>query len=226
MRNALLFLLLAGAAGVMGLARPHHFDIARGKIAQMVPGLAPSVPEPSLAASPWAIALIEAAASQIGTTTIYDGSYAKLAFPGGDVPRERGVCTDVVIRALRDAHRLDLQELVNADMKAAFSAYPQNWGLTRPDPNIDHRRVPNLRRFFERAGTALPHPGPDTRFLPGDVVTWVLAPGVPHIGIVSDRAAPGSDRPLIIHNVGAGARIEDVLFDYVLTGHYRLEGKL
>ena len=131
-----------------------------------------------------------------------------------------------MIRALRDAHGLDLQRAVHEDMKRAFRDYPANWGLTRPDRNIDHRRVPNLRRFFARKGAALPAPNEDTAFLPGDLVTWTLGPGLPHIGIVSNRLVPGTDRPLIIHNVGAGARIEDFLMRYPMTGHYRIEGKL
>lgn len=173
-------------------------------------------------ADPWSSALIAAARDQIGVTVIYDGAYQSIPYPGGDIDRRRGVCTDVLIRALRDAHGFDLQKVVHEDMSRAFSAYPAIWGLTRPDDNIDHRRVPNLRRYFERQGAALPAPGPDTTFLPGDIVTFTLGPGTPHIGIVSDRMAQGGTRPLILHNVGAGTQEEDFLTRYPMTGHYRL----
>lgn len=167
--------------------------------------------------------LVVAARRQVGVTTIYDGSYRVLAYPGGDVPSERGVCTDVIVRALRTARALDLQKLVHEDMRANFSAYPsqRRWGMTRPDANIDHRRVPNLMKYFERAGDSRPVSRLATDYLPGDFVTWDLGGGVPHIGIVSDRRA-GDGVPLVIHNIGAGAREDDILFRYVITGHFRL----
>ena len=164
--------------------------------------------------------VLEGAYQQIGKTTIYDGTYRRLAFPGGDVPLERGVCTDVIVRAYRHAG-LDLQLLVNQDMMRAFNAYPQLWGLSRPDSNIDHRRVPNLAAFFKRHGTTLPISTRAGDYAAGDIVTWLLASGVPHIGFVADRRAGGG--PLIIHNIGAGARAEDVLFSYSITGHYRYD---
>ena len=207
--SVLRFARLLGVSGLLALT-----------LLRAVPGAA----EPQ--ASEWSTRLISAAQQQIGVTTIYDGAYQSLAYPGGDIARDRGVCTDVVIRALRDAHGIDLQQVVHRDMKRAFGQYPKIWGLKRPDRNIDHRRVPNLRRFFARHGAELPPPTPDSRFLPGDLVTWTLGPGLPHIGIVSDRLVPGTTRPLIIHNVGAGARIEDFLLRYPMTGHYRVEGKL
>jgi uncharacterized protein YijF (DUF1287 family) len=172
---------------------------------------------------PWARALIDAGRGQIGETVIYDGGYVGLDYPMGDLPRERGVCTDVVIRALRDAHGIDLQQLVHEDMQRDFRAYPNNWGLSRTDRNIDHRRVPNLRSFFRRQGAALPLSSDPGAYQPGDLVTWLLPGNLPHIGIVSDRAVPGTNRPLIIHNVGAGTREEDVLFAYEITGQYRLQ---
>ena len=224
-KTALLLLLLAGlGAGALSLAKPHHLLIAQARIADVLPAATPT--PATLPASPWATALIAAAENQIGVTTIYDGSYQRLSYPGGDVPPERGVCTDVIIRALRAAHGIDLQARVHNDMRGAFSAYPQNWGLSRHDPNIDHRRVPNLRRYFTRRGAALPAPTPDTAFRPGDLVTWTLGPGLPHIGIVSDRLVPGTDRPLILHNVGAGTRLDDFLLSYPMTGHYRLENRI
>ena len=165
--------------------------------------------------------LAEAARDQIGVTVTYDPAYSALAFPGGDLPRDRGVCTDVVIRALRDAWEIDLQLAVHRDMKADFGAYPSLWGLTRTDRNIDHRRVPNLQTLLTRIGADLPLTDAPTPYLPGDIVTWTLPGNLSHIGIVSDRrTAEGT--PLILHNIGAGAREEDILFAYPMTGHFRI----
>ena len=176
---------------------------------------------PALAAASEPSRLTEAAREQVGVTVTYDPAYVALEFPGGDLPRDRGVCTDVVIRALRDGWGIDLQLAVNRDMKAEFAAYPALWGLSRPDRNIDHRRVPNLQVLLARVGAELPLMDAPTAWLPGDIVTWTLPGGLPHIGIVSDRrAADGT--PLILHNIGAGAQEEDILFAYPITGHYRL----
>ena len=164
--------------------------------------------------------VIAGAKKQVGVTRGYDPAYRRLAYPGGDVPRETGVCTDVVIRAYRHAGT-DLQVLVHQDMKANFAAYPKSWGLRRPDPNIDHRRVPNLATFFRRKGGALRVTQRGADYKPGDIVTWRLDSGVPHIGLVSDVPVRGTDRHRIVHNIGAGAQIEDVLFAYTVTGHYR-----
>lgn len=174
-------------------------------------------------ASAWATALISSAREQVGVTLIYNGSYQKLDFPNGDIPRLQGVCTDVVIRALRDAHGLDLQTLVNRDMKANFSAYPKIWGLTRTDSNIDHRRVPNLQTYFKRRGASVPVSNDAVDYLPGDLVTWMLPGNLPHIGIVTDQMNAGGTRPLIVHNIGWGTRMNDMLFKYDITGHYRPE---
>lgn len=163
--------------------------------------------------------LIEAARRQIGVTVHYDSGYRVLPFPGGDVPQERGVCTDVLIRAYRSAFRRDLQVLVHRDMKQAFGAYPHQWGLKRPDPSIDHRRVPNLATFFHRHGQSLPVGTTAADYRPGDLVTWRLPSGVPHIGMVADRRIDG--RPTVIHNIGRGTREEDMLFEFTITGHYR-----
>jgi uncharacterized protein YijF (DUF1287 family) len=165
-------------------------------------------------------AVIAAARSQIGRTTIYDGRYRKIAYPGGDIPMERGVCTDVLIRAFRAAG-YDLQLLVHEDMEAAFDRYPKAWGLSRPDPNIDHRRVPNLATYFKRNGKTLAPSTHPADYAAGDIVVWRLSSGVPHIGLVSSAFVPGTSRPLVIHNIGAGTREEDVLFAYAITGHYR-----
>lgn len=165
--------------------------------------------------------LTKAAREQVGVTVTYDPAYVALEFPGGDLPRDRGVCTDVVIRALRDAWGVDLQLAVNRDMNADFADYPAHWGLATTDRNIDHRRVPNLARLFTRIGAALPVTEAPTPYLPGDIVTWSLPGNLPHIGIVSDRLAKDGT-PLVLHNIGAGAQEEDILFAYPMTGHFRL----
>lgn len=183
------------------------------------PGAAPSaIPLPS--GSPRATRLARAAESQVGTTTTYDPSYVVLEYPGGDVPLDRGVCTDVVVRALRE-QGIDLQSEVHEDMSRDFAAYPKRWGLTKPDPNIDHRRVPNLQTYFTRRGARRPITRKGRDYLPGDVVSWDLS-GRPHIGIVSTRPVSGETRYAIAHNIGGGVRVEDALFAYPITGHYRL----
>jgi uncharacterized protein YijF (DUF1287 family) len=221
MRRLLLLFAIAGL-GLAGWASasPALRATVTAYLGDVIPLGTPSTRQAE--ANPFAQSLISAARAQIGVTTRYDGAYVGLDYPNGDIDRQRGVCTDVVIRALRDGHGVDLQKQVHEDMRAAFSSYPKNWGLTRPDRNIDHRRVPNLRRYFERIGAALPAPDEATHFTPGDIVTWTLGPGKPHIGIVSDKVSRRTGYPLIIHNVGAGTREEDFLFAYPLTGHYRL----
>jgi uncharacterized protein YijF (DUF1287 family) len=168
-------------------------------------------------------AFVEAARHQIGRTIRYDPGYYPLGYPNGDISTDRGVCTDVVIRALRAAYRYDLQQHVHEDMQRHFSAYPPLWGLTQPDKNIDHRRVPNLQTFFERKGWALPLSPEVSRFRPGDMVTCRVPPHLPHIMIVSDRYGPDNVL-LVIHNIGAGTREENRLFEFELTGHYRIAG--
>lgn len=165
--------------------------------------------------------LVDAAREQVGVTLHYDPGYYRLAYPGGDLPLARGVCTDVVVRAYR-VLGADLQKLVHEDMLAAWEAYPGLWGLSRPDPNIDHRRVPNLATFFARHGQTLAPSTSADGYVPGDVVTWRLPSGSAHIGIVSDRTSPAGT-PLILHNIGRGAREEDVLFSFEITGHFRWE---
>jgi uncharacterized protein YijF (DUF1287 family) len=182
-------------------------------------GRSEPAPAPAAAATGKAARLIAAARSQIGVTLRYDPAYTVLPFPGGDVPRARGTCTDVVIRAYRDALGLDLQALVNADMRSAFGAYPHLWGLTAPDPNIDHRRVPNLRTWLSRHGAALPIPADPRGWRPGDIFTSLIGGHGTHIGLVSDGR--GARSPLIVHNIGAGAREEDALLDWPITGRYR-----
>jgi uncharacterized protein YijF (DUF1287 family) len=163
-----------------------------------------------------------AAIAQTQIPTVYDPAYARIPYPMGDVAPDRGVCSDVVVRALR-AVGIDLQERVHEDMRAAFAAYPQRWGLARPDPNIDHRRVPNLETYFRRRGAALAPSLDHADYRPGDIVAWNLrgsAGFLAHIGIVTDRRGE-SGRPLVVHNIGAGPKLEDVLFDWEMTGRYR-----
>ena len=161
------------------------------------------------------------ARSQIGKTTSYDPSYVGLSYPGGDVPLEKGVCTDVVIRALRGAVNLDLQKLVHEDMKIEFSAYPNIWGLKKPDPNIDHRRVPNLKTYFNRRGFSLPVTRRADDYLAGDLVTCTVGRNLAHIMVVSDKKTSGGV-PFVIHNIGSGTKEEDRLFEFPITGHYRV----
>ena len=165
--------------------------------------------------------LIAAAQAQVGVTTIYDPTFVHLPYPGGDLPRQRGVCTDVIIRAYRDAFGIDLQQLVHADMLARFASYPPAWGLRAPDTSIDHRRVLNLKVFFKRRGRELPVSRSPTDYAPGDLVTQELPGGLQHIVIVSDARSQDGTRPLVIHNIGLGTRVEDTLFVYRITGHYR-----
>jgi uncharacterized protein len=188
--------------------------------------LAPAQPAraeaPVAVATPAAAKLIAAAEAQIGVTTRYDPTYERLKFPGGDVQVERGVCSDVVIRAYRQAFAADLQALVNADMRAAFSTYPRTWGLTAPDTNIDHRRVLNLQVFFRRQGASLPVPADPAGWQPGDVVAQTLPNGRPHIGIVSGgRQADSRGNLAVIHNIGAGTQKADILGLFKPTGRYR-----
>ena len=180
-----------------------------------------SSPVAAQAAAAFPDDFIAAARRQIGVTRYYDPAYVRLPYPNGDVPAERGVCTDVVIRAYR-ALGVDLQQRVHEDMRAAWAAYPKLWGLRSTDRNIDHRRVPNLATFFTRHGQRLSISQTDASiYAPGDIVTWRLPSGVPHIGIVSAQRRGG--RPLILHNIGAGTQLEDMLFDYTVTGRYRYE---
>lgn len=168
--------------------------------------------------------IVTAARSQVGKTLYYDGAYKSLDYPNGDVPLETGVCTDVVIRALRSGLDLDLQKLVHEDMKAHFSSYPKIWGLRRPDKNIDHRRVPNLKTYFKRKGYALPISKDPKDYQPGDLVTCIVPPNLPHIMIVSDTSNT-TDQPYVIHNIGLGTQEEERLFDFKITGHFRLKVK-
>jgi len=166
--------------------------------------------------------LVAAALERTRHAVRYDGAYFPIAYPNGDVPADVGVCTDVVIRSYRSLG-VDLQQRVHEDMSSHFERYPSRriWGLASTDRNIDHRRVPNLQVFFSRHGESLPLSGDPRDYRPGDIVTWMLPGNLPHIGVVTDRLADSGAHPLIVHNIGAGPRLEDMLFDYPITGHYR-----
>jgi uncharacterized protein YijF (DUF1287 family) len=176
-------------------------------------GSATAEPSPSAVRT----AIARAAARQVGVTTMYDPAYVRLAYPNGDVPVDRGVCADVIVRAFR-AVGVDLQVEVHEDMRRHFAAYPHAWGLSAPDSNIDHRRVPNLMKLFERRGKRVAAGAP---YEPGDIVAWRLPGGLYHIGIVAEDRVPGTNRPYMIHNIGEGARKEDVLEAFEILGHYR-----
>lgn len=166
--------------------------------------------------------IVNAARWQIGKTTSYDPAYVGMKYPNGDIDISKGVCTDVVIRALRKSRKMDLQKLVHDDMRANFSKYPKIWGLRRTDKNIDHRRVPNLKTYFKRKGWSLPVTKKKEDYRPGDLVTCTVAGKLPHIMIVSD-VVDSEGTPMIIHNIGGGAREESRLFEFPLTGHYRIK---
>jgi uncharacterized protein len=164
--------------------------------------------------------VLQAAMEQTKYTRGYNPAYVAIAYPGGDVPRESGVCTDVVIRAFRSIG-VDLQQEVHEDMKRNFVAYPRDWGLSGPDTNIDHRRVPNLMKYFERTGMAVAITNRKEDYIPGDVVTWNLGEGQEHIGIVTQFKSAQTGQFLMVHNIGAGARLEDIVLDWPIIGHYR-----
>ncbi len=172
-------------------------------------------------ATPAILAVLDSAMEQTRVTTGYTQQYFRLSYPKGDPPLETGACTDVVIRALRKAG-VDLQKEIHEDMAANFSAYPKKWGLAKPDTNIDHRRVPNLQTFFSRRGKSVAVSNKGADYLPGDVVSWDLDErGTTHIGVVSNLWSVEANRYLIIHNIGSGTRLEDRLFEWKVTGHYR-----
>lgn len=169
--------------------------------------------------------LVKTAIERTRHVVRYDPAYVRIPYPNGDVPSDTGVCTDEIIRAYR-AVGVDLQKEVHEDMLRNFSAYPsqRRWMLTHTDTNIDHRRVPNLMTFFARKGQLLPITAEAKDYLPGDLVSWDLGGNVPHIGIVVDRKSHQSGRYLVVHNIGRGPQMEDVLFSWKITGHYRYFG--
>lgn len=163
--------------------------------------------------------LSDAAITLTKQTVEYDPQYFSIPYPNGDVPAGKGVCTDVVIRAYRKVG-IDLQKEVHEDMKANFSLYPKNWGLKTTDRNIDHRRVPNLMKYFSRFGTVKPITNNVSDYKPGDIVAWNLTASVTHIGIVINKKSPDGQRYMIVHNIGQGQVMEDVLFAYTIIGHF------
>ena len=167
----------------------------------------------------FAAKLSDAAVTLTKQTVEYDPQYFSISYPNGDVPAGKGVCTDVVIRAYRKVG-IDLQKEVHEDMKANFSLYPKNWGLKATDKNIDHRRVPNLMKYFSRFGTVKPITNNAADYKPGDIVAWNLTASVTHIGIVVNKKSPDGQRYMIVHNIGTGQVMDDVLFAYTIIGHY------
>jgi uncharacterized protein len=208
----LLLLIVVASSG----CRPQTSVISSGPAVPPAPIIKP-LPDN---ASPQLKQMLDGAIAQAGVTTGYDPSYVAVEYPGGDVPETTGVCSDVVVRAFRKAG-IDLQKEVHEDMKAARSAYSTKWGANKPDRNIDHRRVLNLMTYFERQGKSLPISNSDTDYEPGDIVAWELTNGIDHIGIVTNMLSDSDGRYLIVHNIGAGTRIEDVLFAWTIKGHYR-----
>lgn len=184
-----------------------------------VPPDAPVKPLPANA-PPQLKQMLDGAIAQAGVTTSYDPAYVALDYPGGDVSEKTGVCSDVVVRAFRKAG-IDLQKEIHEDMAAARADYPTKWGAINPDSNIDHRRVLNLMAYFRRHGKSLPVSYDAADYQPGDIVAWDLTTGIDHIGIVTNMWSDSEDRYLIVHNIGAGTRVEDVLFDWTIKGHYR-----
>lgn len=184
------------------------------------PSISSEAPLEVQISSPQLRRMLQAAVAQTTYTNSYDPAYVEIAYPGGDVPREKGVCTDVVIRAFR-AINVDLQQNVHEDMKRNFAAYPPYWGLSRTDPNIDHRRVPNLMKYFERQGKAIAITKRKEDYHPGDVVTWNLGEGQEHIGIVTQFKSVKTGQYLVVHNIGSGAKLEDIVLNWPVIGHYR-----
>ena len=190
-----------------------------------LPALAQSPPAVSPARAQFLQKLVAAAVERTHHAVRYDSAYVRIPYPNGDVPAETGVCTDEIIRAYR-AVGVDLQKEVHEDMLGNFSAYPnqRRWLLAHTDTNIDHRRVPNLMIFFARKGEMLTTSTQSADYAPGDLVTWDLGGNVPHIGIVVDRKSARTARFLVVHNIGRGPQMEDVLFNWKITGHYRYFG--
>ena len=177
----------------------------------------------NVAQTDFGLKLSDAAIALTKDHVVYDPSYFTIGYPNGDVPSGKGVCTDVVIRAYRKLG-IDLQQKVHEDMKGNFSKYPQRWKLTRPDKNIDHRRVPNLMTFFSRFGEELSISQNAADYKPGDIVCWNLGGAITHIGVVVNKKSADGRRFLIVHNIGGGQVVEDVLFSYKIIGHYRYIG--
>lgn len=198
-------------------------SVLLGACRQEVPHSTELPPARAQAPALTSVPLVAAARAQVGVTVRYDPAYFALAYPEGDPPRDRGVCTDVVVRALRGVG-IDLQARIHEDMRAHFSEYPPLWGLSRTDRNIDHRRVPNQMRWMQRQGWELPISAQPGDYAPGDIVAWKLnGNGLLHVGIVSDRLMDDGT-PLVLHNIARGTQEEDLLFRHTIIGHYRMPG--
>jgi len=198
-----------------------NFACGNQSVRETAPVVSEEKPPIAEIESPAVKALLESALEQTKVTKNYSQDYFVIPYPNGDVPPETGACTDVVIRAFRKAG-IDLQKEVHEDMLANFGVYPKKWNLPKTDTNIDHRRVPNLQTFLTRRGKSLPVSSDAKNYKPGDIVTWDLdGKGMTHIGLVSNLWNETSSRYLIIHNIGGGARAEDRLFDWKVTGHFR-----
>ena len=186
------------------------------------PAHAVSIVDSISSTASFALKLSAAALSLTKDKVEYDPAYFSIKYPNGDVPADKGVCTDVVIRAYRKLG-IDLQKAVHEDMASHFSIYPKIWGLKKTDTNIDHRRVPNLMTFFSRHGKKKPLSPKGADYQPGDIVTWNLEGNLTHIGIVVNKLSDDKQRYLIVHNIGRGQELSDCLFEYAITGHYSYE---
>ena len=215
LRRLILFAICLMVIVVGGCQRQY----ATGRSTAAVPPSSVARPLPPKA-SPQLKQFIDGAVEQSKVTTGYDPSYVKLDYPDGDVASDTGVCSDVVVRAFRKAG-IDLQKEVHEDMKLAWAEYPKKWGARGTDANIDHRRVLNLTTYFNRQGKSLPISNDRADYLPGDVVAWELSDGVEHIGILTNLWSEPDKHCLVVHNIGAGARVEDVLLAWKIIGHYR-----
>jgi len=214
-RTAHRLIILLCLLTVVGCHSPSHRGSAKGALPERL--VFKTLPPNS---SPQLKQLIDGAVSQAGVTTGYDPSYVNIQYPMGDVPMNTGVCSDVLVRAFRGAG-VDLQKEVHEDMMRAWDEYPKRWGLSAPDANIDHRRVLNLMKYFERAGKSVPITDEPDDYLPGDVVAWDLGGGTYHIGMVTNMLSETQGGCLIVHNIGGGTRVEDVLLNWTIKGHYR-----
>jgi len=204
---------------LIGIAACQRQYVTTKGVAVVIPASATPRPLPANA-SPQLKELIDGAVEQSKTTTGYDPAYVAIAYPNGDVPSDTGVCSDVVVRAFRKAG-IDLQKEVHEDMTRAWAEYPKKWGAKGTDTNIDHRRVLNLMTYFDREGKSVPISNDRGDYQPGDVVAWELSDGVEHIGIMTNLWSEPDKHCLVVHNIGAGARVEDVLLNWKIIGHYR-----
>ena len=215
-----MFLSLAGVASLFGGGCEQVSVVRSSVTAPPAVEPSPSVMPLPPTASPQLKQFLEAAIAQSKVTTGYDPAWVKINYPNGDVPPETGVCSDVVVRAFRKAG-IDLQKEVHEDMQRAWAEYPKRWGARGTDTSIDHRRVLNLMTYLGRQRKSLPVTSDRAKYLPGDVVAWELSEGIEHIGILTNLSSESNKNYLIVHNIGAGARIEDVLMSWKIIGHYR-----